>query len=120
MAKLEPMVAGYHAKLTALEARIQEIAPELRLSPRFHRPDPIFARNEMRRIVLAIMREAAEPLSIGVIAIRALAQKGHTLPGPTLRKRTRHKIRNALITLDKRGVTVRIGAGHGARRGLKL
>jgi hypothetical protein len=89
------------------------------LSPRFHQPDPIFARGEMYRIVLDILRQAGEPLSIAVIAVRALAQKGHTLPGPTLRKRTRHKIRNALIGLDKRRLTVRIGEGRDAKRGLK-
>lgn len=118
LAKLEPLVADYNAKLADLEARIQELAPEMRLSPRFHKPDPIFARGEMRRVVLGILREAGEPLSIAVIAVRALAQKGHTLPGPTLRKRTRHKIRNALIGLDKRRVTVRVGEGREAKRGL--
>lgn len=37
--KLEPLLAGYHAKLADLNARIQTLAPELNLPPRRYSPN---------------------------------------------------------------------------------
>jgi hypothetical protein len=68
--KLEPMVAGYRAKLAEVEAAIQAIAPELPLPARHrtYRANPYFVRGELPRVALAIMREAGEPLPVRVIA----------------------------------------------------
>jgi hypothetical protein len=46
---IEPLVAGYHAKLADLETRIQAMAPE-----------PYFKRGELTPIAKEIMREAEE------------------------------------------------------------
>jgi hypothetical protein len=116
--KLEPMVEGYRAKLADIEARIQAIAPDLFIQPRRYKPNPIFARGELTRFALAVLREAGEPLPIRTIAVRVLAMKGVALPDPTVRKRTRSKLRCAFIALDRRGVTVRIGEGNESQRGL--
>lgn len=117
--KLEPLVSGYRLLLRDTEARIHELAPELVLQLRRRVPNPIFKRGELRRFMFDILREAGEPLPVATIAVRALARKGVTLPDPTLRRRTRQQVRAALIGLDKRGVTVRIGEGKASRRGLK-
>ena len=114
----EALVAGYQAKLVDLEARIRAIAPELDLPRRFRNPNPIFARGEMTRVALTVLREAGEPLPIRVIAVRALALKGIDLPGPTLRHAIRKRLRMALIALDKRGVTMCVGSGKDTRRTL--
>jgi hypothetical protein len=53
-----------------------ELAPELELPPRFRKPNPVFARGELPRLALAILREAGEPLPIAAIAVRALKAKG--------------------------------------------
>ena len=58
LAKLEPMVEGYRAKLAQIEARILEIDPQLWLPPRRYQPQPYFARRELPRLVMQIMREA--------------------------------------------------------------
>lgn len=39
LAKLEPMVADYHAKLTKVEAAILAIDPQLWLPPRRYKPN---------------------------------------------------------------------------------
>jgi hypothetical protein len=116
--RLEPLLAGYRAKLADTEARIHELAPELALQSRHRRPNPIFARGELTRLALDVLREAGEPLPVAVIAVRALARKGIALPDPTLRRRTRHRLRQMFAVLGKRGVTVRVGSGKGSRRGI--
>lgn len=68
--------------------------------------------------MLDVLRAVGEPLPVREIAVRALARKGVTLPGPTLRKYVRGKVRAALIGMDNRGVTRKAGSGNGARRGL--
>lgn len=118
LARLEPLVAGYHAKLAEIEAEIQEHDPQLRLQPRKYKPNPIFARRELPRLALTVLREAGEPLPIRVITVRVLAAKGIAMPDPTLRRRTRNRLRTMFAALDRRGVTVRIGDGNAARRGL--
>jgi hypothetical protein len=58
--KLEPLIAGYRAKLAEVEAAIQALAPELPLPTRHrtYQPNPYFARGELPRVALAVLREA--------------------------------------------------------------
>jgi hypothetical protein len=63
--KLEPMVAGYKAKLADIEARISAVAPDFRFPPRRHMPNPHFSRGELPRLVLDIMRETQGPSPFG-------------------------------------------------------
>lgn len=74
--KLQPHLDRLNAKLAEVEARIQEIAPELRLSPRRYKRNQIFARGEFTRMVLAVLRGANGPISMRVIAMQMLARKG--------------------------------------------
>ena len=116
--KLEPMLAGYKVKLAAINAAIHVLDPELWLPPRRYQPNPIFARNELPRLALAIMREAGEPLGVAVITRRALAAKGVRFPDRRTVKVTKNRLHNALIALDKRGVTFKVGTGNDTRRGV--
>jgi hypothetical protein len=116
--KLEPLLTGYRDKLAEVEAAIHAIDPELALPTRFRKPNPVFARGELTRFALAVLRDAGEPLPIRVIAVRMLALKGIVLPGPTLRREVRKRVRIAFAAMDKRGVTVRIGEGNAARKAL--
>jgi len=118
LARLEPEIARARARLAAIEAEMHAIEPQLWLQPRRYKPNPIFARGELPRLALAVLREAGEPLPIRVIAVRVLAAKGITLPEPAIRKRVRMRLRTMFVALDKRGVTVRVGEGNAARRGL--
>jgi hypothetical protein len=73
--KLQPLVARYQAKLGWTDARLQELDPERFIPPRRYWPNPVFARQELPWIAMAIMREGGKPLPVGVIAVRALARK---------------------------------------------
>ena len=101
LAKLEPMVTDYHAKLAAVEARILALDPQLWLPPRRYKPNPVFARQELPRITLAILREAREPLAVRHIARLALAAKGVRYPEPSIMKRTRVRLQQYLGKLDR-------------------
>lgn len=118
MPKHERMVAIYREKLTSIEAQIHEISPELDLPHRFRKPNPHFARGELPRVVMDVMREAGKPLPVAVIAVRALARQGVMLPGPTLRRYMRKRVRECLGKMEKRGLVQTIGSGRATRRGL--
>jgi hypothetical protein len=112
------LLARLRAKLVETEAAIQALAPELPLTARRHTPNPIFARGEMNRMALDVLRRAGEPLPIRVIAVRMLAAKGIALPDPATRRHLRKRLRIGFTAMDRRGVTVRVGDGCEARRTL--
>jgi len=116
--RLEPLVAGYRTKLARVEARIQEIAPELPLSGRRRSPDPHFARGELTRMAFSILREAGEPMRIRDIAAAALRQKGLYPPSRMLLRRTVHRLQGTFAVLGKRGVVGMVGVGKETRRKL--
>ena len=118
LAKLEPLLAGYHAKLAEIEARIRDKAPELNLPPRRYQANPYFARGELPRLAIQIMREAGEPLSVREIAVRALARKGNTLPDRRAMKLTRLRLQQTFCEMGKRGLVVRVGKGRQGKRAL--
>jgi hypothetical protein len=64
----EMIVEGYAFRLAQIEARIQKLAPDLDLPPRFYKPNPHFARNELPRLAIAILREANGPWRRGITA----------------------------------------------------
>jgi hypothetical protein len=72
----ETLAQDYRIKLADLEARIQAIAPNLQLQPRLRKPNPIFARGELRRLAIDMLREAGHPLAIRDMALGALRAKG--------------------------------------------
>jgi hypothetical protein len=47
-----------------------------------------------------------------------LAAKGVTLPNRRTFKLTKNRLHKALLALDRRGATVKIGSGNATRRGL--
>jgi hypothetical protein len=114
--KLEPLVAGYHAKLVDIEARILALDPRLDLPLRRRMPNPHFARGELPRLVLDIMRETQGPIAVRVIAVEALARKGCPLPGPGTLRRTRIRVFHALARWQERGLVVSVGSGKATRR----
>jgi hypothetical protein len=114
----EAQVTAYQAKVADIEARIQAISPELKLPVRYRAPNPHFAKGELTRLVLDILRVEDAALPVGVVAVLALKRKGVMLPGPTLRKDVRRRLRGIFVTLGKRGMTVKVSRGNATRRGL--
>ena len=116
--RYERMVTIYQAKLVTVEAGILALAPELDLPRRHRNPNPVFARGELIRLALTILREAGEPLPVRVIAVRALATKGITLPDKRAMKLTRLRLQQAFVKLGRRGVVRSVGDGRERMREL--
>ena len=110
--KLQPQLDRLTTRLAEVEARIQEIAPELRLSPRRYKPNPIFARGEFTRMVLEVLRDANGPMSMRAIAMRMLAFKGHMIPDRQTRERTFYRASTTLSVLHGRGEVEKLGKGR--------
>jgi Zn-finger domain-containing protein len=98
----EAQVSAYQAKLADLEARIQAIAPELQLPAGHREPNPIFARDELPRLALGIMREEGCPLPVAVITRRLLAAV--TLPDRRTFKRTKEPASQYAVGAGSQGV----------------
>jgi hypothetical protein len=107
----EPLVARLRAFLAETEAAIAAIAPELNLPSRRYAPNPWFARQELPRLVLSILRDAGAPLSTREIAVEALGRKGVRLPDPRALKRTRLRVQQACIRFLKAELK-RAGLGY--------
>jgi hypothetical protein len=116
--RYEPFVERLRENLADCNAAIQAIRPELPLPPRRYQPNPYFARGELPRLALAIMREAGEPLGVREIAVRALASKGITLPDRRAMKLTRLRLHQAFIRFRERGILRTIGSGNAGKQEL--
>jgi hypothetical protein len=114
----ETLAQGYRDKLADLEARIQAIAPDLQLQPRLRKPNPIFARGELRRLAIDMLREAGRPLAIRDMALGTLKAKGVRFPDRRTTKGTRVRLREVLAKLQDRGVARTVGTGKATRRSL--
>ena len=98
------------------EAEIKAIAPELDLPHRRRELNPDFARGELPRIAMDILRMAAGPMAVRDIATKALARKGITLPDRRTMKRTRLALQKVFAIWAKRGVVIGVGTGNGRKR----
>ena len=112
------MVAGYREKLAGIEAEIQAIAPELNLPPRRYKSNPHFARGELPRIAMDILRDALGPIAVRDIAVQALARKGIALPDRRTMRLTRLRLQQTFSVWAKRGLVVSVGTNKGRKRAL--
>jgi hypothetical protein len=108
----EALLAGYKAKLGAIETAIYEIDPELKLPLQHRQYSQIFKRGEYTRITLGVLRDAGTALPLREIALRALAVKDVALPDYRLRKVTRHRIGTTLPVLAGRGIVEKLGSAN--------
>jgi hypothetical protein len=109
LAKLEPQVASYRARLADLEARIQAMDGQLWIEPPRRHVNPYFKPGELPRIAMTLLKEAGGPVSVSYLAVQALAKKGCLYPGPGIRKKTRIRISHNLTAWSKRGLVVKLG-----------
>lgn len=116
--KLEPLLAECRAKLASIEARITALAPELPLEIKRRKPNPIFVPKELPRLAMQVMREAGAPIPTRLIAIRCLAAKGVTHPGPGTMRRTRTRLQQIFLVWERRGLIYSVGRKRETRRGL--
>lgn len=117
IAKLEPQLENYRAKLAEIEAKIVKLDGLLFLPPH-RRANPFFKPGELPRIALGLMREESHPVSVRYLAARALAMKGCPHPTPGVMRQTRKRLSGMLMDWGKRGITVRSGTWNASRHRL--
>jgi hypothetical protein len=74
------IVAGHRVERASIEERIRIIAPERELPIRSRKPNPVFARGELTKAALEMLREAGGLLATRDMVCGALAAKGVRLP----------------------------------------
>jgi hypothetical protein len=109
------LAQDYRDKLADLEISIQATVPDLKLPPRFHRSNPYFARGELRRPAIDVLREAQRRLAIREMALAALRAKGVRFPDPRTVRITRTRLCDTFAKLEARAWPG--SRGWGKRRG---
>jgi hypothetical protein len=112
----------HRADLTHIDGVLRVLAadldPETIRPKRAYRRNRYFARNELSRLCLGVLRTAAgELLSTDEIAGRVIAAKGFDAGDAMLRAAIRDQIGSIIKRLQRQGVVNRVGNGRAARWG---
>ena len=92
---------AYEARLARIEAAIVAIDPAALIPARTHKPNLIFVRGEMTRLVLTVLRDADRPLLMREIAAAMLTTKGAI--APDIVEHTHRRLSCVLTNMHKRG-----------------
>jgi hypothetical protein len=117
---LEQQLDQHWADLAHIDGALRllgkELDPEtLRPKSRYRR-SPSFGRNELSRLVLGILRIAAdEPIGIEEIARWVTAAKGFVAADAGLRAAIRQRLRAIITRLHKQGVIEGTSGGRGSK-----
>jgi hypothetical protein len=89
--------------------------PEAIRPKRRYRRSPHFGRNELSRLVLAMLRIAHEPLSIEEISRRVVVARGFDPGDSDLRAAIRQHIRPIITRLHKQSEIEGVSGGRGSK-----
>lgn len=116
---LEQRIGRLRADLANLDAAIRLLTPgaEPGLIPpkRAYKRTKYFARNELSRLALDIMRKAQGPLAAREIAVAAMRAKNLPMGSDALCATVTDMLLVALRSLTKRGSVVKTGVSRDAR-----
>jgi hypothetical protein len=118
--KLQRQLDQYRADLThidgALRVLVSDLDPETIRPKRLYRRDRYFARNELSRLCVSVLRTAAsELLSTDDIAGRVIAAKGFDQADTMLRTAIRDQVGSIVKRLHRAGVIGNIGTGRASK-----
>jgi hypothetical protein len=118
--QLQRQLDQYRADLTHIDGVLRVLAADLDLETirpkRAYRRNRYFARNELSRLCLGVLRTAAgELLSTDDIAGRVIAAKGFDDADRILRAAIRQQIGSIVKRLHRDGVVENIGAGRASK-----
>jgi hypothetical protein len=118
--QLQRQLDQYRADLVHIDGTLRVLAvdidPETIRPKRTYRRNRYFARNELLRLCLGVLRTAAgELLSADGIAGRVIVAKGFDSTDGVLRAAIRDQVGAIVKRLHRSGEIERIGAGRGAR-----
>jgi hypothetical protein len=118
--QMQRQLDQYRADLTHIDGTLRVLAsdldPETIRPKRAYRRNRYFARNELSRLCLNVLRTAAgELLSIDDIAGRVIATKGFDLAESILRVAIRGQIGSIVKRLHRQAAIENVGAGRASR-----
>ena len=117
--QLQRQLDQHRADLTHIDGVLRVLAadldPETIRPKRAYRRNRYFARNELSRLCLGVLRTAAEPMSTDEIAGRVIATKGFDAGDTILRAAIRDQIGDIVKRLHRRGEVESIGRGRATR-----
>jgi hypothetical protein len=118
--ELQRRLDQHREDLTHIDGVLRVLAadldPEALRPKRVYRRNRYFARNELSRLCLGVLRTAAgKLLSADEIAGRVVVAKGFDAGDAALRAAIRDQVGDIVKRLHKRGEIERVGAGRGAR-----
>jgi hypothetical protein len=122
---LQRQLDQYRADLTHIDGVLRVLAsdldPETIRPKRTYRRNRYFARNELSRLCLGVLRTAAgQPLSTDDIAGRVVAVKGFDAGDAILRAAIREQVGSTVKRLHREGTIENIGAGRSSKWKLGL
>jgi hypothetical protein len=118
--KLQRQLNQHRTDLTHIDGALRVLAtdldPETIRPKRLYRRNRYFARNELSRLCLGVLRTAAgELLSTDDIAGRVIAVKGFDAGDSILRAAIREQVGSTVKRLRKEGTIDNIGAGRASK-----
>jgi hypothetical protein len=118
--QMQRQLDQYRADLTHIDGALRVLAtdldPETIRPKRAYRRNRYFARNELSRLCLAVLRTAAgELLSTDDIAGRVSAGKGFDAGDKILRAAIREQVGSIVKRLHRSGAVENIGAGRASK-----
>ena len=118
--ELQRQLDQHRADLTHIDGVLRVLAsdldPETIRPKRAYRRNRYFARNELSRLCLGVLRTAAgEPLSADDIANRVIVAKGFDPADSALRAAIRDQIRSIVKRLHRDGAIGNTGAGRASK-----
>ena len=118
IAPLERKLSLHRARLAMVEAAILQLRPTLDMPLPQAKLAPIFAKGELTRPALDMLRQSGRPMAMGEMVRRCLAAKGLRFPDRQRRSKTERHLQHSFARLEARGLTMRVGHGHETSRGL--
>jgi hypothetical protein len=117
---LQAQLDQHYADLAHIDGALRllgsDLAPEKIRPKRRYQRTPYFGHNELSRLTLATLRNAAdEPIGIDEISRRVTAAKGLDAGDAILRAKIRQRLRAILTRLHKQGVIESISGGRGSK-----
>ena len=118
--EMQRQLDQYRADLTHIDGALRVLAidldPETIRPKRAYRRNRYFARNELSRLCLGVLRTAVgEPLSTDDIGGRVIASKGFDATDSALRAAIRDQVGSIVKRLHREGAIENIGAGRASK-----
>jgi hypothetical protein len=118
--ELQRQLDQHRADLTHIDGVLRVLAtdldPETIRPKRIYRRNRYFARNELSRLCLGVLRTAAgELLSTDDIASRVIAAKGFDVGDAILRAAIREQVGSTVTRLHSNGAIKNIGGGRASK-----